>query len=102
MAVEVDSPRNLPGGMMLVNLPGGEDGDTFDPQTFAPVTNPMFSVDGNILFGSSGGDLFVWDTTTGKTLRRIANRAGFTEMTPDGKFFLEVTTNGTYIWGIQQ
>ncbi len=100
MAIEIDSPRNNPGGMMLVNLPGGENGLSFDPQTFARVTTPIFSLDGSILFGSSGGDLFVWETGTGELLRRIANRKGFTEMTPDGKLFLEVAPNGTYIWGL--
>ena len=99
MAVEVDSNRNVPGGMMLVSLPGGEDGLNFDPLTFTTVSNPLFSLDGSILFGSSGGDLFAWETATGKLLRRIANRNGFIEMSQDGKFYLEVASNGTSIWG---
>jgi hypothetical protein len=102
MAIEVDSTRNVPGGMVLVNLPGGEKGLSLDPMTFTRVTNPMFSLDGSLLFGSSGGDLFVWETATGKLLRRIANRQGFVEMSADGKFFLEVSTNGLSIWGISQ
>ncbi len=102
MAIEVDSPRNVPGVMMLKDLPSGGDGLSFDTMTFTRITDPMFSLDGAILFGSSGGDLFVWDTSSGKTLRRIANRQGFIEMSPDGKYFLEVSASGTYIWGIQQ
>ncbi len=102
MAIEVDSPRNVPGVMMLKDLPLGGDGLSFDTMTFTRITDPMFSLDGTILFGSSGGDLFVWDTSSGKTLRRIANRQGFIEMSPDGKYFLEVSASGTYIWGIQQ
>ncbi len=100
MAIEVDSTRNVPGGMMLVELPGGEKGATFDPLSFTRVSNPMFSLDGSILFGSSGGDLFVWETATGKVLRRIANRKGFSELSADGRFYLEVSTIGTSIWGI--
>ncbi len=102
MAIEVDSPRNVPGEMMLKDLPLGGDGLSFDTMTFTRITDPMFSLDGALLFGSSGGDLFVWDTATGETLRRIANRQGFIEMSADGKYFLEVASNGTYIWGIQQ
>ncbi len=102
MAIEADSPRNVPGVMMLKDLPLGGDGLSFDTMTFTRVTDPMFSLDGAILFGSSGGDLFVWETSSGKTLRRIANRQGFVEMSPDGKYFLEVSASGTYIWGIQQ
>ena len=102
MAIEVDSPRNVPGVMMLKDLPLGGNGLSFDTMTFTRITDPMFSLDGTILFGSSGGDLFVWDTSSGKTLRRIANRQGFVGMSPDGKYFLEVSASGTYIWGIQQ
>ncbi len=77
-------------------------GTPFDPHTFAPVTNPMFSVDAIFYLAAAAG-IFRMGYNYRKTLRRIANRARvFTEMTPDGKFFLEVTTNGTYIWGIQQ
>jgi WD40 repeat protein len=100
MAVEVESARGLPGGLKVVELPSGLTLLTVDPHTDNVVQNPQFSQDGKLLFGSSGGDLFIWDTTTGKELRRIGNRKGFTSMSADGKLFVEFSTNDTSLWGI--
>ena len=100
MAVEAESARGLPGGLKLVELPSGKILLTVDPHTDSVVENPQFSLDGRLLFGSSGGDLFIWDTTTGKELRRIANRRGFSGMSVDGKLFVEVSPNDTNLWGV--
>jgi WD40 repeat protein len=102
MAVEVENDRGVPGGLQLIALPGGTKIKMLDPQTNEPVEQPIFSPDGKLIFGASGGDLFIWDSATGKILRRIANRKGFSELSADGKYYLEVSATDTSIWGIAQ
>ncbi len=102
MAIDSDNSRGLPGGLRLISLPDGKELMVLDPQTNSTVENPVISPDGKLVFGRSGGDMFVWDTSNGKLLRRIANRRGFSEISADGKLYLEVGTVDTSIWGILQ
>ena len=102
MVVDADNSRGLPGGLRLIELPGGKEVRVLNPQTNGVVENPVISPDGRLVFASSGGDMFVWDTTNGKLLRRIANRRGFSDLSADGKFYLEVGSVDTSIWGIAQ
>jgi len=102
MAVEAENSRGVPGGLKLIELPGGKEITMLDPQTNEPVELPVFSPDGKLLFGCSSGDMFVWDTATGKLLRRIANRKGFSAVSANGKYYLEVSSVDSSIWGIVQ
>jgi WD40 repeat protein len=102
MVVEADNDRGVPGGLQVIELPGGKKLKMLNPQTNEPVELPVFSPDGKLVFGRSGGDMFVWDVASGKTLRRIANRKGFSAVSTDGKYYLEVSSIDTSIWGIAQ
>jgi WD40 repeat protein len=99
MVMATENGRGLVSGLKLVELPGGTVLQSFDPHTDNPVESPILSPDSKLLFGRSAGDLFVWDTTTGKELRRIANRKGFSAVSADGKLYLEVGTVDTSLWG---
>jgi hypothetical protein len=102
MVVEADNDRGVPGGLQVIELPSGKKLKMLNPQTNEPVELPVFSPDGKLVFGRSGGDMFVWEAATGKTLRRIANRKGFSAVSADGKYYLEVSSVDTSIWGIAQ
>lgn len=99
MVTATENSRGLVSGLKLVELPGGKVLQTFDPHTDNPVESPILSPDSKLLFARSSGDLFIWDTTTGKELRRIANRKGFSAVSTDGKLYLELGTTDTSLWG---
>lgn len=99
MVTATENSRGLVSGLKLVELPSGKVLQSFDPHTDNPVESPILSPDSKLLFGRSSGDLFIWDTTTGKELRRIANRKGFSAVSADGKLYLEFGTTDTSLWG---
>jgi WD40 repeat protein len=99
MITATENSRGLVSGLKLVELPSGKVLQSFDPHTDNPVESPILSPDSKLLFGRSSGDLFIWDTTTGKELRRIANRKGFSAVSTDGKLYVEVGTTDTSLWG---
>lgn len=99
IAVESENARGQPGAFKLVDLPSGKFGLTLDANTTNPVETAIFSADGKLVMARSGGDLFVWDVATGKELRRIANRKGFSQILNDGKIYVEYSAVDTLLWG---
>jgi WD40 repeat protein len=99
-ALPVDNARYQPGGLRLVEMPGGKELRIVDPHTDSPVDVALFSADGKLLFGRSGGDMFVWEVATGKELRRIASRRGFLEICAGGTLYVESGAADTSLWGV--
>ena len=101
MAVETENSRGQPGALKLIDLPSGKVGLILDSNVGSPIVNPIFSADGKLIMAHSGGDLFVWEVATGKELRRIANRKGFSNILSDGRIYIEYGTVNTVMWGGQ-
>ena len=99
MAVESENVRGQPGAFKLIDLPSGKVGNALDSHAGSPIENPIFSADGKLIMASSGGDLFVWEVATGKELRRIANRKGFSKILNKGRIYIEYSTVDTILWG---
>ncbi len=99
MAVEAENSRGQPGALKLIDLPSGKVGLILDSNVGSPIVNPIFSADGKLIMAHSGGDVFVWEVATGKELRRIANRKGFSTILKDGRVYIEYGSVNTVMWG---